>query len=302
MHTDVYTSDGRRLAVEITGDPQGSPVFLLHGTPGSRLGPTPRPMELYHQRVRLISYDRPGYGRSDRLPNRQVAHATNDVAAIADTLAIDRFAVVGRSGGGPHALACAALMPERVTRVAVLVSIAPRDADGLDWFAGMATSNVQEYAHALAGPEKLAASLRERSAAIRADPRRLLTQLRCDLTESDRRVVADARIRTMLMDNYREALRVSADGWVDDALSFCAPWGFSLDSISVPVLLWHGEKDVFAPVSHTRWLADRIPGGTAVLHPRAAHFASLRVLPDVVSWLLSRRRQSVPEIMWRLVR
>ncbi|MGW4869325.1 alpha/beta fold hydrolase [Streptomyces chartreusis] len=289
MLRDVITGDDRRLAVEISGDLNGFPVFLLHGTPGSRLGPAPRPMLLYHQRVRLITYDRPGYGPSDRLPGRRVAHVAADVAAIADALGIERFAVVGRSGGGPHALACAALLPDRVTRVAVLVSLAPRDADGLDWFAGMAASNVDEYAKALTGPDQLAASLRKRSLDIRADPRRLLAQLRWELTESDLRVVADAGIRAMLVRNYREALSVSADGWVDDALSFCSPWGFSLDDISVPVLLWHGEQDVFSPASHTRWLAEHIPRGRAVFHPKEAHFASLRVLPTIMTWLSGGR-------------
>ncbi|MFC8343523.1 alpha/beta fold hydrolase [Streptomyces sp. NPDC057280] len=289
MRTDVHMGDGRRLAVEVTGDRTGSPVFLLHGTPGSRLGPAPRPMRLYHQRVRLITYDRPGYGTSDRLPGRKVAHVSSDVATIADNLGIDRFAVVGRSGGGPHALACAALLPDRVTRAAVLVSLAPRDADGLNWLEGMAASNIREYTKALNGPDKLAASLRERSVDIRADPRKLLAQLRWELTESDLSVVADAGIRAMLVRNYLEALSVSADGWVDDALSFCSPWGFSLDDISAPVLLWHGEQDVFSPASHTRWLAERIPRGRAVLHPEAAHFASLRVLPDVMTWLLGGR-------------
>ncbi|MFE2067025.1 alpha/beta fold hydrolase [Streptomyces sp. NPDC059467] len=289
MQTEVYSGDGRRLEVEEAGDPQGSPVFLLHGTPGSRLGPAPRPMLLYHQRVRLITYDRPGYGRSDRLAGRQVAHVSTDVAAIADALGIERFAVVGRSGGGPHALACAALLPDRVTRVAVLASPAPHDAEGLDGFAGMAASDTNQYSQALAGPDQLAASLRKRSLDIRADPRKLLAQLRWELTESDLQVVADAGIRAMLMRNFREALSVSADGWVDDALSFCRPWGFSLPAISAPALLRHGEQDVFSPASHTKWLADRIPGGTAVLHPRAAHFASLRVLPQVLTWLLGGR-------------
>ncbi|MGX9885139.1 alpha/beta fold hydrolase [Streptomyces sp. NPDC002276] len=289
MRKEVRTGDGRRLAVEITGDPGGSPVFLLHGTPGSRLGPAPRPMMLYHQRAMLITYDRPGYGPSDRLPGRPVAHVAADVAAIADALGLERFAVVGRSGGGPHALACAALLPDRVTRVAVLVGLAPRDAVGLDWFAGMAASNVNEYTKALAGPDRLAASLRRRSIAIRADPVQLLAQLRRELTESDLRVIADAGIRAMLVRNYREALRVSADGWVDDALSFCSPWGFSPDDISVPVLLWHGEQDVFSPASHSRWLAEHIPSVIAILQPTAAHFASLRVLPDIVTWLLGGR-------------
>ncbi|MDX3380983.1 alpha/beta hydrolase [Streptomyces niveiscabiei] len=297
MRTEVFTGDGRRLAVEIAGDPRGFPVFLLHGTPGSRIGPAPRPMLLYHQRVRLITYDRPGYGSSDRLPGRSVAHVSEDVAAIADALGVERFAVVGRSGGGPHALACAALLAGRVTRVAVLVSLAPRDAAGLDWFAGMAASNVREYAQAVVGPDRLAASLRARSVAIRADPRKLLSELRWELTESDLRVIADAGIRSMLIRSYAEALSVSADGWVDDALSFCAPWGFALDAISVPVLLWHGEQDVFAPASHTRWLAEHIPGRTVVVHPRAAHFAALRVLPDIVTWLSGGPSQLAPSQM-----
>ncbi|WP_433888721.1 alpha/beta fold hydrolase [Streptomyces sp. CA-111067] len=289
MREDVKVPDGRQLTVEISGDPHGTPVFLLHGTPGSRLGPAPRGLMLYHQGVRLIAYDRPGYGSSDRLPHRNVADVAQDVAAIADALGADRFAVLGRSGGGPHALACAALLPERVTRAAALVSLAPPTADGLDWFAGMSPSNVAEYTTAAAGPERLAASLVPRSDAIRADPDQLLVQLRWELTEPDRRVVSDAGIRSMLVRNYREALRTSADGWIDDAVAFCNPWGFDPADIKVPVLLWHGEEDVFSPVGHTRWLADRIPGATALLQPEAAHFTALRVLPDILTWLVGDR-------------
>lgn len=287
MRERVRASDGRRLVVETSGDPNGRPVFLLHGTPGSRLGPAPRPMVLYQQRVRLITYDRPGYGDSDRLPGRRVADVAGDVAAIADALDIERFAVVGRSGGGPHALACAALLPKRVTKAAVLVTLAPWGADGLNWFAGMAASNVREYTTASTGPEGLAASLVPRSDAIRANPVQLLAQLRWELTESDRQVVADFGIREMLVRNYREALRTSADGWIDDALAFCTPWGFDPCDIRVPVLLWHGTEDVFSPVEHSRWLAERIPGVTAILEPEAAHFAALRALPDILTWLLT---------------
>ncbi|MDJ0343131.1 alpha/beta fold hydrolase [Streptomyces sp. H10-C2] len=287
MRKKVQAADGRQLAVESVGDPRGRPVFLLHGTPGSRLGPAPRGMVLYQQRVRLITYDRPGYGSSDRLTGRRVADVAQDVESIADALGIERFSVVGRSGGGPHALACAALLPHRVTKAAALVGLAPWGADGLDWFAGMAASNVREYTTAAAGRDGLAASLVPRSDAIRADPRQLLAQLRWELTESDRRVVNDSGIRSMLVRNYREALRHSADGWIDDALSFCSPWGFDPADIAVPVLLWHGEDDVFSPVGHSRWLAERIPGVTTILQPAAAHFAALRVLPDILTWLLS---------------
>lgn len=289
MRGGVCAPDGRRLVVETSGDPAGKPVFLLHGTPGSRLGPSPRGVVLYQLGVRLITYDRPGYGSSDRLCRRSVADVAQDVAAIADALGVARFAVVGRSGGGPHALACAALLSDRVSRAAVLVGLAPQEADGLDWFAGMSASNVAEYTTAAAGPEQLAASLEPRSAEIRADPMRLLVQLRRELTEPDRKVVSDAGIRSLLASNYREALRTSADGWIDDVVAFSSPWGFDPADITVPVMLWHGKEDVFSPVSHARWLADRIPGATAILQPAAAHFTALRVLPEIMTWLITDR-------------
>ncbi|MGW2560272.1 alpha/beta fold hydrolase [Streptomyces sp. NPDC001514] len=286
MRRRVRASDGRHLMVERIGDPRGRPVFLLHGTPGSRLGPAPRGMVLYQRGMQLIAYDRPGYGGSDRLAGRSVADVVEDVRAIADALGLDRFAVVGRSGGAPHALACAALMPDRVTRAAALVTLAPRDADGLDWFEGMAASNVLEYTRATADPDGLTARFITRSDEIRRDPVRLLDDLRRELTDSDRMVVADAGVRAMLLRNYQEALRTSAYGWIDDALAFCSPWGFDPAEIKPPVLLWHGEKDVFSPVGHSRWLAERIPGATAVLEPAAAHFDALHALPRILTWLL----------------
>ncbi|MEU0394135.1 alpha/beta fold hydrolase [Streptomyces sp. NPDC006208] len=286
MRRRVHATDGRHLMVERLGDPRGRPVFLLHGTPGSRLGPAPRGMVLYQRGTQLIAYDRPGYGGSDRLAGRSIADVAEDVRAIADALGLERFAVVGRSGGAPHALACAALMPERVTRTAALVTLAPKDADGLDWFEGMAASNVQEYRTALADPADLVERFITRSAEIRKDPVKLLDDLRRELTDSDRMVVADAGVRSMLLRNYREALRTSAWGWIDDALAFLSPWGFDPADIKGPVMLWHGEKDVFAPVGHSRWLAQRIPGVTAVLEPAAAHFDALHALPRILTWLL----------------
>src|ERR1700726_2169775 len=131
------TADGRRLAASVYGDPEGLPVFLLHGTPGSRIGPTPRSAILHRLGVRLICFDRPGYGESDRLPRRRGPAGAGDGSALAHALGGGKFAVVGRSGGGPHALACAALLPERTTKAAVLVGLAPREAEGLDWLGGM---------------------------------------------------------------------------------------------------------------------------------------------------------------------
>nr|WP_051940057.1 alpha/beta hydrolase [Phaeacidiphilus oryzae] len=155
-----------------SGDPDGRPVVLLHGTPGSRLGPFPNEAMLYRNSIRLITYDRPGYGGSDRMVKRQVGDAAADVERIADALGLERFGVAGRSGGGPHALACAAALPGRVTRCASLVSLAPYRAEGLDWTAGMVESNRRAYAEAAEyGLSEVEASLCQKRSAIAGEDR-----------------------------------------------------------------------------------------------------------------------------------
>lgn len=251
------------------------------------MGPYPKGRVLYELGVRLISFDRPGYGHSDRLAARAVADVVPDVIAIADALGLGRFAVLGRSGGGPHALACAALLPERVTRAGVLVGLAPWAAEGLDWFAGMSDSNVLEYSTAAFAPDELVAHLMHAATRIKADPASHVNDIiGPEMPESDRRVVSDGGIRSMLERMFAEATVASADGWIDDALAFCSPWGFDIADIKVPVLLWHGENDVFSPVAHARWLAERIPGAIMAIRPGSAHFGALEVLPDVLSWLI----------------
>lgn len=284
MALTVCAKDGRRLSVEERGDPAGRPVFLLHGTPGSRLGPAPRPSVLYRMGVRLITFDRPGYGGSDRSVGRRVGAAAEDVRLIADALGIGRFGVVGRSGGAPHALACAALLPERTARTAALVGLAPPDAADLDWFAGMTEANVRAYLSAAAGRHRLTAALGRRSLTIRADPAATVAEMRGVLPESDRRIVADAGIQAMLERNFAEGLRRSADGWVDDVMAFSTGWGFDLSGIAAPVVLWHGEEDIFAPVEHTRWLGRTIPGALVEVEPGAAHFGALRVMTRFIGW------------------
>ncbi|MGH3067143.1 MAG: alpha/beta fold hydrolase [Streptosporangiaceae bacterium] len=285
----MRTADGRRLSTQSSGDPDGRPVFVLHGTPGSRLGPHPRSAVLHRLGVRLISFDRPGYGGSDRAPGRRVADVASDVQTIADAYSLKKFAVVGRSGGGPHALACGALLPERVTRAAVLVGLAPHGAAGLDWFDGMAQSNVLEFTAATNGYEDIVAHTKAKAEEVRANPASLIARLQAELPDPDRRVVADHGIRSMLLETYAEALRTSDYGWIDDALAFCSPWGFDPATVTVPVLLWHGASDVFSPASHARWLADRIPSAAVVVQAGAAHFGALDVLPDILRWLSAGR-------------
>jgi pimeloyl-ACP methyl ester carboxylesterase len=281
--------------VQLSGDPRGEPVFYLHGTPGSRVGPRPTDQELTDRNVWLISFDRPGYGRSDRLESRTVADVAPDVEAIADELGLERFAVLGRSGGGPHALACAALLPGRVTRAAALVSLAPRQAAGLKWFEGMAESNRQAYTIAEEDPHELSIRLKQATEEITADPASHIAVLTPEMPEVDRRIVADGNIRAELEQNFFEGLRISAEGWIDDVLAFCSPWGFDVSDIRVPVYLWHGGRDVFSPVAHTQWLAERIPGARREFPPDRAHFGALEKVPWVLSWL-SGQTTNVPPI------
>lgn len=282
----IGVSDGRRVAVECCGDPRGFPVFMLHGTPGSRSGPVPRAPTMYQLGIRLISYDRPGYGDSSRHQGRAVADAALDVLDIADRLELPKFSVVGRSGGGPHALACAALIdPKRLQSVAVLVGLAPSDASGLDWFEGMTDSNTNEYEMAAADADAVVKDLTERAAEVRQNPDALLIALEKEMSAADKRIAFDVGIRRRLLETYREALKLGPYGWIDDVLAFRCPWGFDLEQITTPVRLWHGYDDVFSPPGHSIWMAGQIPGAKIKVQRGAAHFSAMEILPKVLAQL-----------------
>jgi pimeloyl-ACP methyl ester carboxylesterase len=276
----------RRLAVRLWGPSSGSPVFLLHGTPGSRLSVHLRHEDLARLNVRVISYDRPGYGRSDPYHDRPVAQAADDVRAIADAFGHDTFAVLGRSGGGPHALACAALLPDRVTRVASLVGLAPYGAQNLDWLAGMTDGNRREYTAAIAGRAQLAKVIFPEVMALRADPARFASRLFAQATPADRGVVDLPDYRETFMAGLIEAVERSLDGWTADCLAFTRPWGFEPALIRVPTLLWHGRLDVFSPVSHARWLSRRIRGATLLLSDHSSHLHASAAQVDALRWLV----------------
>lgn len=239
--------------------------------------------------VRLIAFDRPGYGKSDRNPGRRVADGAADVCEVADALGLDRFAVLGRSGGGPHALACAALLPDRVTRVAVLVGLSETAHDSVGrWSKQMAGFNRRAYLAAERGTNAVTAGLAAER--FRRDPTLLIHELYAELTESDRWVLGDMGIRRLLVSSWAEGIRRSADGWVDDLLAFVTPWGFDPGEIATPTLVWHGADDRFSPVGHAQALGERIPGCQVVIQPGRGHFAALKVMPDVISLLAHGQR------------
>ena len=279
----VLVRDGRRVCYAENGAPDGRPVFMLHGMPGSRVGPRPRGIGLYLGGVRMIAYDRPGFGGSTRREGRSVAHSAEDVADLADHLGLERFAVVGRSGGTPHALACAALLPERVTRAAALASFAPVDLLGAEWYRDMSAENTAIFRTAAQNPGRLPEVLARIARRLAGSETPGVAGL--DLHRTDLAVVGDYGIRQMLRDNIKEALRDSLHGWVDDVLAVIRPWGFDLGQIGVPVALWHGARDALSPVTHSRALVGRIPTAQLKVGLQESHFGTLLELPRLLGWL-----------------
>jgi pimeloyl-ACP methyl ester carboxylesterase len=262
--------DGRMLAYVERGPEDGAPLILHHGTPGSRAGHHPDLSVYVTSGVRAVGFDRAGYGHSDRLEGRDVVDVVGDVAALADELELDRFAVMGVSGGGPHALACSALLPDRVTRAAVMVTPAPND-DGFDFLAGMTQGNIDEFRAALAGPDAIAAYLAPYVELLKTRPEEVLDELAAELPPPDQATMARPEVREMLVTNWQEATRQGAVGWMDDDLAFTRPWGFDLADVAVEVRMWHGELDRLAPRAHGREVAARLPDASFELVPGKGH-------------------------------
>jgi pimeloyl-ACP methyl ester carboxylesterase len=287
-HT-VTTPDGRALGVYEAGDPSGQPVLAINGTPSGGLIYDRHAQAATEQGIRLVAWDRPGYGASDPQPGRVVADVVDDAVAIADTLGIGRFGVWGVSGGGPHALACAALLPDRVPAVASLASVAPYGVEGLEWIEGMGEDNIVEFKAALEGREAIELfELRHRDELAGASPEDIRQQWATLLSPADA-AVATADLAAFLLTNMNTALASGVEGWIEDDLAFVAPWGFDVADIRTPVVLWQGEQDLFVPPSHGRWLSEHIPGVEAHISPEDGHLTLIEHrVPEVHAWLLER--------------
>ena len=287
----VTTPDGRELDVFEAGDAAGPAVVAIGGTPSCGSPYRPHVADAEARGIRLVSWSRPGYGTSTPQPQRSVGTFAADAAAVADALGIDRFAVWGISGGGPHALACAALCPERVTAAASLAGVAPYEAEGLDWLAGMGQDNLDEFAAVLEGRAALEPLLEAHRAAFASATGRDVREQWASLLSTVDAEVATAELADYLVANVKAALASGVEGWVEDDLAFVEPWGFDLDAIAVPVLVWQGDEDRFVPPSHGRWLAAHVPGVDARISPVDGHLtlAEHRV-PEVHAWLLEQGR------------
>ncbi len=289
MDRTVQTPDGRTLAVEEAGDPNGHPVLVHEGTPNSRHLYPPAAIDAAVRGLRLISYDRPGYGGSTPQPGRSVADCAADVRAICAELGISRLAMWGISGGGPHVLACAALLPDLVSAAASLASLAPLDAEGLDWFAGMGALNADDTRLFLRDRQAARAKLdADREQILGASPAEVVSGLKTLLSPTDTAALDDGLAEFLLYCDH-EGLAPGNEGWWDDGVAHSSPWGFELSAISVPVLLMHGRQDQFVPFGHGQWLAEHIPGVEARLFDHDGHLTLLtNRIPEVHGWLKER--------------
>lgn len=275
--TDLALRDGRRLHVYDTAADDGGTllaVFWHHGTPN--IGAPPEPLFPAAARlgIRWVSYDRPGYGGSTPNPGRDIASAAGDVTSIADALGIEQFAVTGHSGGGPHALACAGLRPERVLGAVCVSGLAPFDADGLDWFAGMAPAGAAELRGAAAGR----AALESLFASTEFDPEQF--------TPADHAALSGAW--SWLARVAGQGLKGGPGGMVDDDLAYVAQWGFDPAHATPPVLLVHGGEDRIVPPAHAEWLARHVRSAELWLRPGDGHVSVLSSGEAALDWLRAK--------------
>jgi pimeloyl-ACP methyl ester carboxylesterase len=288
---EVTAADGRTLAVIEAGAADGPVLLGQHGTPGSGRLYRTEIESAERLGVRLLAYSRPGYAGSTPHPGRSVADAASDVAAIMDALGAERFATYGWSGGGPHALACAALLEGRCSAAATIAGAAPADASDLEFTAGMGEGNVVEFGTASKGREPLAELLRGEAADLAAvTAGQLAEAMAPHLSAPDAGVLTGElaeHLHTMILDGLAPGI----DGWLDDDLAFVKAWGFDVASIDVPVSIWQGGDDLMVPGGHGRWLAEHVAGAEAQLLPEEGHLTLFaNRIGDIQAWLAGQLR------------
>ena len=268
----IKLKDGRMLGYAEYGAHEGKSVLYFHGHPGSRLDwmlfdPHNCAMEL---NARIIAVDRPGTGISDSKRNREILDWPDDVIELADVLLLDRFAVLGISGGGPYAAACAFKLSGRLTATAIVCGMGPSEApgakEGMSWiYAGKA-------------PEERRQMLTGMASLIRENPDQLVSQMKqAPFPEKDKELMDQPELSKMIIDlTFGEALRSGIDGVDQDATLYAHSWGFQLKDITAEVHLWHGEPDINVPVSVGRYVSDAIQNCHATFFPDEGHFSIAR--------------------------
>jgi pimeloyl-ACP methyl ester carboxylesterase len=287
----IELPEDRSLEVSVSGPDQATPLVLHHGTPSDRTQYRPFAEAAAVRGLRLVSYSRPGYGGSSRQPGRMVADCVADTLAIVERLGAGRFYTAGWSGGGPHALACAALLSDRVLACATIAGVGPFGTDGLDFLEGMGQDNHEEFGAALAGPSKLQRYLERQAQVLAAVTGEQVAAAFGDLVSAVDVGVITGDFAAYLATTFRRAVSTGIWGWVDDDLAFTRPWGFDLDGIGVPVVVWQGGQDRMVPFAHGQWLATHVPGAHPRLLTEEGHLSiTVASFGEIVDDLVGTRR------------
>jgi len=261
--------DGRTLETWVEGPDDAETLLFIHGSPGSGL-PDPEGVRTAAERgLRWVSWSRPGYGASTPQPGRNVASIAADAAAVLDHLGVDRAYVVGHSGGGPHAIACATLLPDRMIGAATIGGVAPYGAEGLDWLAGMGPENVEEFGETLKGPEAERAMVERIGPPFRAVTGAEIVEAFGGLIDEVDAGALTSDYGEHLAAEFRHALSQGYEGWIDDDLLVLKPWGFDLGAVERRVCIWQGAHDRMVPYAHGEWLARHV--SSACPHLSAEH-------------------------------
>ena len=289
----VRTADGRDIDVLIAGPEGGRPLVVHEGTPAglvlnARLGSA-----AIERGLRPVLAARPGYERSTPRPGRRVADVAADVTAVLDQLGAREFVSIGFSGGGPHSLACAAWLPERCLAAASVAGVAPFDAVGLDFTAGMGPENVEEFQLAVRGAAALTPFLEKELAVLAQITGEQVTAAFGGLVSGADAAALTGEFADDLAASLRAAVREGIDGWLEDDLAFLAHWGFHLRDVGGRVAIWQGDQDNMVPFAHGQWLAAHTPGARVHLEPGAGHLTMTataidRILDDLLD--LAERR------------
>lgn len=270
---EIALPDGRTLEALEEGTSDGALLVFHHGSPGAAV-----PFEAFDEAaaergVRLVTHSRPGFGGSTRDRGRTVADCADDVSALADHLDAERFLTLGWSGGGPHALACASLLKDRVRAAATIAGVAPYEAEGLDWTAGMGGDNRVEYPTAARDPDELLRWMEPHVEGLaHVEPAGIVSELRSIISAVDE-VALTEELGELMASSFHRAFVNGPWGWFDDDLAFVRPWGFELGSISVPVSIWQGREDLMVPFAHGEWLVAHVGSARAHLRPEHGHLS-----------------------------
>jgi pimeloyl-ACP methyl ester carboxylesterase len=288
LQTRVATTlDGRTLCIEVAPGEGPDAILVALGTPNSRHLYEGWVTDARARGATIAAYDRPGYGGSTPQPGRTIADGAADARAVADALGFGRFAVWGVSGGGPYALACAALLADRVRAAGVIAGAAPWGAPGLDYFAGMGQENADDtrlfFSDRQAARRKAESDRLEVLGLVAGAPEGMPETLVSDVD----RAILEGPVGDFITQSNRDGLAPGADGWFDDFAAELSPWGFALSDIAVPVKIWHGAHDRFVPRAHGEWLAGQIPGAQGEFSDSDGHLSIPAHRIGVVhAWLL----------------